>query len=252
LYDALKYVAVAYVEKYPDEKIPFVFSGTNLDPSIYTPIKSLEAPGGLITGALERFPYYDAFSLAKRIVPQASKIVLMADPSLSSTFVVDTFKERYLDKIINSPLQVIGPIQVTTFEEWKDKITEYQTKADMLGILTYHQLRDEEGKVVTAPVVVDWTVHNSKLPEIGILTFHAEDGFMAALGVSGCKTGIYVGVLAGEILKGTNPGAIPTIDPGVTDIAFNLERIAMLGIKIPPQELIASDEVFQTIGSPRF
>lgn len=104
----LKYVAVAYVEKYPDEKIPFVFSGTNLAPSIYTPIKSLEAPGGLITGALERFPYYDAFSLAKRIAPQASKIVLMADPGSSSTFVVDTFKERYLDKIINSPLQVVG------------------------------------------------------------------------------------------------------------------------------------------------
>ena len=87
---------------------------------------------------------------------------------------------------------------------------------------------------------------------LGILTYHAEDGFMAALGFSGCKTGIYLGVLVGETLKVTNSGTIPLIDPGVTDIAFNLERVAILGIKIPHRELIASDEVFQTIGSPRF
>jgi len=250
--DALKYVAVAYTEKYPDDSLPFVVSGTNLDPSIYAPIKSLETPDGTITGALERFPYYDAFALGKRIVPSASRIVLMTDASSSSTFVVDTFKERYLDRVSDSPLQIIGPIQVTTFEEWKQKIAEYQTKADLLGILTYHQLRDEKGNVVPAPVVVDWTVHNSSLPEIGILTFHAEDGFMAALGVSGYKTGIYVGVLGGQILGGTDPGTIPILDPQATDIAFNLERAAMLGINIPIQELIAADVVFQTIGSTRF
>lgn len=250
--DALKYVAVAYVEKYPDDSIPFVFSGTNLDPSIYVPINSLEKPGSTITGALERFPFHDAFTLGKSIVPQATRIVLMADPSSSSTFVVNAFKERYLDKVSDFPLEIIGPIQVNTFEEWKGKIAEYQAEADLLGILTYHQLRDEEGDVVPAPEVVDWTVHNSVLPEVGILTFHAEDGFMAALGVSGYKTGIYVGILGGEILGGASPGDIPIIDPEVTDIAFNLERAAMLGIKLPAEELIIADVVFQTIGSSRY
>ena len=250
--DALKYVAVAYTEKYPNENLPFVFSGTNLDPSIYAPIESLEMPGGTITGALERFPFHDAFSLGKRLKPKATSIVLMADPSSSSTFVVNAFKERYLDKVSDSPLKIIGPIQVETFDEWKAKIAEYQTKADLLGILTYHQLRDDEGNIVPAPTVVDWTVHNSNLPEVGILTFHAEDGFMAALGVSGYKTGIYTGIRGGEILGGAYPGAIPISDPEVTDIAFNLERAGMLGIKIPIQELTVADVVFQTIGSSRY
>jgi len=250
--DALKYVAVAYVEQYPDESIPFVFSGTNLDPLIYAPINSLEKPGGTITGALERFPFHDAFTLGKSIVPQATRIVLMADPSSSSTFVVNAFKERYLDKVSDSPLEIIGPIQVNTFEEWKEKIAGYQAEADLLGILTYHQLRDEEGNVVPAPEVVDWTVHNSVLPEVGILTFHAEDGFLAALGVSGYKTGIYVGILGGEILRGASPGDMPIIDPEVTDIAFNLERAAMLGIELPIEELTIADVVFQTIGSSRY
>jgi ABC-type uncharacterized transport system substrate-binding protein len=250
--DALKYVAVAYTEKYPDDGIPFVFSGVNVDPSIYSPIDSLEKPGGMITGALERFPFYDAFSLGKILVPQATRILLIADSSSSSTFVVNTFKEQYLDKVSDSPLEIIGPIQVNTFDEWKAKIMEYQTKSDLLGTITYHQLHDEEGNVVPAPAVVDWTVHNSDLPEIGILTFHAEDGFMAALGVAGYETGIYVGILGGEILGGTNPGDIPIIDPQLTDMTFNLERASMLKIKIPIEKLIEADAVFQTIGSSRY
>ncbi len=250
--DALKYVAVSYIEKYPDDGTPFVFSGVNLDPSIYSPIDSLEKPGGMITGALERFPFYDAFSLGKSLVPQATRILLIADSSSSSTFVVDTFKEQYLDKVSDSPLEIIGPIQVNTFDEWKTKIMEYQTKSDLLGTITYHQLHNEEGNVVPAPVVVDWTVHNSNLPEIGILTFHAEDGFMAALGVAGYETGIYVGILGGEILGGTNPGDIPIIDPQLTDMTFNLERASMLKIKLPIEKLIEADAVFQTIGSSRY
>jgi ABC-type uncharacterized transport system substrate-binding protein len=250
--DALKYVVVAYIEKHPDDITPFVFSGTNLDPSIYSPIDSLEKPGGMITGALERFPFHDAFSLGKSIVPQATRILLIADSSSSSTFVVDSFKERYLETVSDSPLEIIGPVQVDTFDEWKAKITEYQTKSDLLGTLTYHQLRDEEGNVVPAPAVVDWTIHNSDLPEIGILTFHAEDGFMAALGVSGYETGLYVGILGGETLGGADPGDIPIIDPQVTEIAFNLERASMLKIKLPIEELIKADVVFQTIGSSRY
>ncbi len=245
--NALKYVAVEYTKRHPDKKLPFVSSGVNVDPTIYDPLKSLKMPGGPITGALERFPYYECFSLGKRLFPNASKIVLLADSSSSSTFVVDTFRERYLDKIVDSPLQVIGPIQVETFKEWKKKVAEYQTKADFVGILTYHQLRAENGEVVPAPEVVDWTIHNSKLPELGVLTFHAEDGFLAAAGVSGYKTGIYVGVIGGEILEGSNPATIPIVDPKVVDIAFNLERAEMLGVKIPATELAEATEVFHSI-----
>ncbi len=245
--NALKYVAVEYTERYPDSKLPFVFSGVNVDPTVYEPIESLDRPGGSVTGALERFPYYETFSLGKRIVPNASTIVLLADSSPSSTFVVRAFEERYLDTVTDSPLQVIGPIQVETFKEWQEKVAEYQTKADLIGILTYHQLRDENGNVVPASEVVHWTVQNNKRPELGVLTFHAEDGFLAAAGVSGYETGLYVGVIGGEILKGEDPATIPIRDPKVVDIAFNLERAEMLGITIPAAELVEASEVFLSL-----
>jgi len=201
---------------------------------------------------LERIPYYEAFSLGKRISPNASKIVLLADPSPSTTLVVNAFKERYLDKVTDSPLQVIDYIQVETFQEWKEKVTDYQTKADFIGILDYHQLRDEKGQVVPSSEVASWTVRNSKLPELGLIASYTKDGLLAVAGVSYYKTGIYVGVIGGEILGGSNPATIPIVDPRVVDIAFNLERAEMLGIKIPAKELVKATEVFHSIGSPRF
>ncbi|MCX5999983.1 MAG: hypothetical protein NTU41_10455, partial [Chloroflexi bacterium] len=177
---------------------------------------------------------------------------LLADSSSSSTFVVNAFRNEYPTWSSTSPLQVIEVVQVQTFAEWKEKVAEYQTKADFLGIVTYHQLRDENGNVVPAPEVVDWTVHNSSLPEIGFLTFHAEDGFLAAAGVSAYDSGVYVGILGGEVLDGRDPAAIPIIDPHVVDVTFNLERATMLGITIPATELAAAVDVYQQIGKPRF
>jgi len=246
--NALKYVAVAYATTHSESALPFVFCGINVDPSIYEPVESLKHPGGTITGTLERFPYGEAFALARRLAPDAGSIVLLADSSTSSTAVIDNFNATYLNVVNDSPLEIIGPIQLGTFDEWKAAVNEYQTRADFIGIITYHQLRDENGDVVPAQEVVDWTVSNSDLPEVGFITFHAEDGFLSAAGVDGYKTGIYTGVIGGEILSGADPGEIPIVDPHAVEIAFNLCRADMLGITIPTAELAAADKVFHTIG----
>ena len=115
--DALKEVAVAYTQRNPDMGLPFVFSGINVDPTIYKPIESLEQPGGPITGALERIPFTAAFSLGKIIAPNASSIVVLADPSPSSTEVVTRFKEEQLEGEAGFPLQVLAVIQPETFDE---------------------------------------------------------------------------------------------------------------------------------------
>ena len=46
------------------------FSGINVAPSVYAPIQSLDAPGGPITGMLERIPYDEIFRLGKRLFPR--------------------------------------------------------------------------------------------------------------------------------------------------------------------------------------
>jgi len=245
--NALQYVANKYTQNHPDEKLPFVFAGVNLDPTIYDSIVSLETPGGSITGALERIPYYEAFSLGKRIFTNSSKIMILADSSPSSTFIVSSFQERYLDKVTDSPLQVVDFIQVGTFDEWKEKVGEYQTKVDILGILNYHQLRNEDGQVVPISDIVNWTVNNNMLPELGLIPTYAKEGILSAVGISYYRTGIYVGIIGGEILGGADPATIAIIDPNVIEITYNLERAEMLGIEIPFMELMEATEVYHNI-----
>ncbi|MFA5366759.1 MAG: ABC transporter substrate binding protein [Dehalococcoidia bacterium] len=246
--NALKYVAVEYAADNPESVLPFVFCGINIDPSVYEPVESLEHPGGKITGTLERFPYSEAFALAVRIAPDAESIVLLADSSTSSDAVLEDFRANYLNAVNNSPIEMIGFAQLNTFDEWKAAVTEYQTQVDFVGIITYHQLRDDSGNVVPAQDVVDWTVANNNLPELGFLTFHAEDGYLSTAGVDGYKTGIYTGIIGGDILNGTDPGNIPIVNPDVVEIAFNLCRADMLGITIPTAELAAAGKVFHSIG----
>lgn len=242
--NALGYVAVSYTENNPDANLPFVFSGANGDASIYDPIEKLQVPGSPITGALERLPYLDGFTLGKAIVPNATEIVIFADSSPSSDLVASTFQERYLDKVNDSPLEVIDYIQIETFEEWKLKVSEYQTKADIIGIVNYYQLKDETGRVVPSAVVANWTIHNSDLPEIGFIANDVKNGLLAAAGISYYMTGVYVGGIGAEILEGKDPATIPIVDPKAVDIGFNLERAEMLEIEIPATELAKATVIF--------
>lgn len=251
---ALVNVAVTYSVKYPDDNLPFIFSGVNGDPTEFASvIDSLQKPGHNITGALERFPFFQGFSLMKRIFPSAKTVVLFADSSESSNALIKVMKADGVEIDPTLPLKVSAIVQVDTFADWQKKITEYQTKADIIGTLTYHQLKGDNGKIVDASEVVTWTINHNKLPEIGFLLFHAEDGFMSATGVSPHKTGRYIGEQMGDVLSGSkNAGDMPIIDPKLVDIAFNTRRAELLGVNIPIDILGLASQVYTEIREVRF
>ena len=200
--NALRDVAVTYTEEHPNAAVSTVFSGINVDPSVYTPIQSLDRPGGPLTGALERVPYYEAFQLAKRLFPAASKIVILGDGGSSSRFVANTFHQDYPGPAENQPLEVLDFVLLETFKEWKETVLEYQDKADIIGVLNFHQLTDNNGAIVASRDVVAWMAENIRLLELGLVAEWAEDGILMSAGNSGYKTGIYAGVLGRNILSG--------------------------------------------------
>ena len=63
------------------------------------------------------------------------------------------------------------------------------------------------------------------------------------------KTGIYAGVIGGEIMGGREPDSIPITDPDAASITFNLRRAEMLDIQLPATVLVNADEVFHAIES---
>ncbi len=242
--NALRYVAVPF----PDNSVRFVFAGVNVDPEKAYPgkIVSLEKPGHNITGILERFPYEHSFTLTKRILPERKKIVMLSDMSPSGKFVMQTFEQRYTDKVASPQLEVLANLQFKTYKEWQEAVQSYQDKADLFGIMTYHQLLDEKGKVVPSDEVAKWMIKNNKVPEIGFLMFHAEDFCLSVVGVSPYKSNRYLGKIAAQILENEqHPSQVPIIDPGKVDIAFNIKRASTLGITIPMDFLGIATELYQ-------
>ncbi len=245
--NALKDVAIKYVEENAGVPLPTVFAGINIDPTVYTPINSLDSPGGSITGVLERIPYAKAFEVGKRLFPGATTVVILGDRALSSEVVRGTFERDY-PETGDRPLEVLDFLLLKTFDEWKSAVLDYQEKVDVIAVLDFHQLEDDSGEVVPAQDVVRWMVEANKLPELGLVSDWAEQGILVAVGNSGFKTGAYVGALGADILNGEDPATFPIVDPQVIDVKFNLERARTLGIEFPPDELASAAEVYETIG----
>jgi ABC-type uncharacterized transport system substrate-binding protein len=245
--NALKYVAVAYTEKYPERDLPFVFAGTNIDPSVYKPIGSLEHPAGTITGTLERIPYEAAFSEAKNVIPNATRILLLSDASQSSVDNKNDFEAWYSSHMNESPLKVADFVQTNDVEQWKQVIEESQnsTDIDMIGFVAYQQIKDENGNAVPAADLARWTVGHNRLPELELIPDDVRYGMLMGAGISFLRTGMYGGIIGGQILKGTAPNRFPIIDPHVMELTFNRNRAEKLNVTIPVDSLVRADAVYE-------
>jgi putative tryptophan/tyrosine transport system substrate-binding protein len=54
-----------------------------------------------------------------------------------------------------------------------------------------------------------------------------------------------VGVYAGQILKGTNPGDLPVVQSSKFEFAINLQTARALGIEVPRSIQLLADEVIE-------
>ena len=208
---ALEHLAVRFTEENPEDRLPVVFAGVNPDPTAFAPIESLEVPGGTITGALERIPHPEALTVARRLFPEAKKIVILADAGVGSQSVRDGLARDFQDAA--EGFEVLDILVLDTFEQWQRAVAEFQDSADLIGVLNFHQLRDASGAVAPPPEVIELMVAENDVPELGLVADWARDGILVAVGNSGFKTGSYVGALGADILQGADPAAMPIIDP---------------------------------------
>jgi ABC-type uncharacterized transport system substrate-binding protein len=240
---ALKDVAVAFTQFAPQRELPFIFSGINADPTVYPPVRSLAAPGGLITGTLERIPFDDTFATVERVIPSAQRIAIYADDSASSTAVLEEYRRTHTG--VATALDVVALQQISTFAEWQRTIMAVQTQADIIGLVNYHRVKDETGRTVPAREVAQWTIANSRVPVVALVSDWAADGIFMAVGNSGFKTGTLVGIIGGEVLQGKAPGTIAIVDPHLVETAFNLTTADSKSITIPPAELVNAGQVYR-------
>jgi ABC-type uncharacterized transport system substrate-binding protein len=230
---AVEEVAVPYLQDHPDTPVSFVFSGLNGDPLEYPMVKSLDAPGARLTGTLERIPFNEALDAGKRVFAPASRIVIFADDSPSSRIVMDDFR-RSIFSGTSYPLEVVDFVQISTFEEWKQKVAEYDGQVDAIGVVNYHRIKDATGKIVPPKEVAKWTAENSDIPAFGLISDWSADGLPMSFGQRGAA-----------ILDGADAGQMPIVDPHQYEMTFNLTTIEKEDISIPQAELDKASETFK-------
>ncbi len=90
-----------------------------------------------------------------------------------------------------SPLKLIEPTSVSSFDEWKAKVAEANAKNAMLIIANYQQvpMHKDSHQYVPSKKLLQWTTENAQYPVLGAGNDFVNDGGMITVAVAGREQG---------------------------------------------------------------
>lgn len=230
--DAQKFVTKYYI----NSDIPFVFSAVNGQPAEYGFVDSTN-----ITGVLERELFMQTIRLLKKIEPDVEKIAVVVDDSPMWTDVIQRMKEQ----AEQSPeIEITNWDVIYTFEEYKQKIEEYQTTVDAIGLIGIFSFKDENNSNVSYKEVLRWTAENSDLPDFTFWDDRILYGTLCTVTVDGYEQGLAAGEIArGILVDGRSPASYP-MEPTVKGKpVINLARAKKLGLKLDSDVLLSAQVI---------
>lgn len=228
-----EYVVRHYINSY----IPFVFSGVNKTPDSY----GFEGSKN-ITGVVEHEHFVASVKLLQAIVPGIKKLAVVFDEAPMWPQV----QKRMKDQLARLPgVEFTFWDTITTFAEYKQKISEYQTQADAIALIGIFNFKDEKGNNVAYQDVLRWTAENSQLPDFSYWVDRVYYGTLASVTVSEREQGLAAGRMARAILlDGKSPSSIAMTPTTKGLPVISLARANKLGIKIK-SGLLLSAEIIQ-------
>ncbi len=192
------------------------------DPVSAQLVKSMEKPGGNVTGLSDMAPVGAHVALIQEIVPAAKRLGVVYNPGEpNSVAMVKVLK----DEAAKKGLAVV--------EAAANKSSEVQTAG-----------RSLVGKVDAIYVPLDNTVVSAleslvavgaqaKLPVFSADTDSVARGAVASIGFDYFQVGKQTGAVVARILKGEKPGDIPVEVAKGTDLFVNAKSAAAMGVTIP-------------------
>ncbi len=208
-------------------KINIVFTGVNAEPESYGYDSATN-----VSGLLERIPFDSIKEAFLQILPEDRRRILHYSDSSPTSDAV----HLEMDSFDWLPIQLIEHKKLNTFAEWKQAISTSAQKADFLFITHYHTLQrsEEDTSIVPPKEVMQWTMENSPLPDIGCWGFYVDDGGMLALGVSPYEEGEVAAKMAVDILENDRQPQDLGIETSHLYIVYVREsRLAKYHIKLP-------------------
>jgi putative ABC transport system substrate-binding protein len=219
--------AALQAAKQSTTRVPIVMT-PSADPVVTGIVKSLDRPGGNVTGITEMMPELtpERIGLLKEVVPTFSRLAIMWRPG--------TLSEQAFEQMIAQSQAVAGSIgvhiQVVAAAKAEDFDAAFlamdKERAEALIVLVnpmfFGQRKEiiERAAKLRLPAMYEW---KQFVQAGGLISYGADvpDVYRRAAGI------------VDKILKGTNPGDIPVERPTLFNMGLNLKTAKALGVTIP-------------------
>ncbi|WP_250655911.1 ABC transporter substrate-binding protein [Alkalimarinus coralli] len=212
-----------------EEPVPVVFLGINHNPRVYF-------SGGILppnmTGVLERTPIMGTIRFVSRVLPGVKRILLLAGESQTSQA---ELKNTLLDQKKLATTGIVADVKtVSTWAGWIETLKTVHKHYDIVLPLAYFNIKDENGKYLSASEAIAAMSAASQIPIIVNQDYTVgDDGAMGALVIQGRTHGRRAGLIVLSILEGASPlSMLPEIDQTVA-VYFNQRQLERFGITLP-------------------
>jgi ABC-type uncharacterized transport system substrate-binding protein len=206
-----------------DPNTSIIFTGLNATPQKYGYDKAEN-----VTGVIERIPFKAVHESFMLINPKG-RFVHICDSSETSEYI-----QHELEEFDWSPLTLVETVRCPTYKEWVESIKVANEKADFLLITHYHTIKDETGRVMRPPEVLEATKKLATVPMVGCWDFFVEDGGMLSVSVSPFEQGEVAAKMAQQIVEfGKKAKDLPIYRNTQFTISMRGNQIKQFKIQIP-------------------
>jgi len=213
--------------KQSTSRVPIIMT-PSVDPVATGVVKSLDRPGGTITGITEMMPELtpQRLQLLKQIVPTMSRVAILWWPG---TLREETFNQMLKEthataRAIGVQIQVVEASKLDDFDAAFSAMAKERAEGlivlvnPMFFVQRQHII--ERAAKQRLPAIYEWKPF---VQSGGLISYGADvpDVYRRAAG------------LIDKILKGAQPGDLPVERPKLFDMAVNLQAAKALGVTLP-------------------
>jgi putative ABC transport system substrate-binding protein len=229
-------VASARAAQGASQTVPVVFT-IGGDPVRFGLVKSVNRPGGHVTGVLFNQNVLGAkrVELLREIAPSVSRVALLMNPTNPNVQIEQADAEAGARKL-GLETVTLNARNAREIDAAFEQLL--QAKAD--GIIT-----------ATDPIPLDRReqivafANRHKLPLMGFVRQFAAVGGLLSYGPSISWMYRQAGEYIGQILKGSNPAEMPVLQPTQFELVINLKTAQALGLTVPLTLQATANEVIE-------
>ena len=208
-----------------------VIMGAVSDPVGTGLVKSLNHPGGKITGVRDQQPINAQFKLIKEFMPKIKTIGVIYTSSDDSS----AAEYREFRKFAESQGVTIRPYTITSTNDIEQVAQTMATKVQAVFVPTDNTVASGMGTLIKA-------TNAAKIPVFPAADTMVSGGGLATRSVSQFDMGVLTGKMTAEILKGKKPQNMPVQRITKYETVINQKEAKLLNIQIPSKLINAAHQ----------